>query len=119
MFNQTILLALQDSASFNKFNKYKSIEPRNEQGLRDLRNESEQLCESIEYGLFHLGDMMSRLGFLADADQDVDNVAMNNDNVKHIGGLIKANAYLLNALRETAGLADVYLDIGTKKEGDK
>jgi len=26
---------------------------------------------------------------------------------------------LLNALRETAGLADVYLDIGTKKEGDK
>ena len=45
----------------------------------------------------------------SDTEQDFTREAMSNDNVKHIGGLIKANAYLLNALRETAELADYYI----------
>ena len=42
---------------------------------------------------------------------------MSNDNVKHIGGLIKANAYLLNALRETAELSSYYIPENKGVEG--
>jgi len=105
MFNQSILSALQEMAEFNDINNYKQIPvPISKEKLTDLCNESEMLCESIEYGLMHLGDLMQTLGNLADTEQDFTREAMSNDNVKHIGGLIKANAYLLNALRETASL---------------
>ena len=73
-----------------------------EMELIKLRTESECLCESIEYGLMELGDMISRLGFFAESEQTFDRQAMSNDNVKHIGALIQANAYFLNTLRETA-----------------
>ncbi|OOF64739.1 hypothetical protein BKL51_06800 [Rodentibacter sp. Ppn85] len=104
-----MLSALQSHTSFNQLNKHSEIDPMSKEDLKALRNESKNLCESIEYGLFHLGDMMANLGYLADSEQDFSHCAMNNDNVKHIGGLIKANAYLLNALRETAGLAEYHL----------
>ena len=34
--------------------------------LKEIRSESEVICESIEYGLMHLGEMISILGYLAD-----------------------------------------------------
>ena len=117
MFNQSILSALQEIAEFNDINNYKQIPvPISKEKLTDLRNESEMLCESIEYGLMHLGDLMQTLGNLADTEQDFTREAMSNDNVKHIGGLIKANAYLLNALRETASLSKYYLAGGLDGE---
>ena len=117
MFNQSILSALQEMADFNDINNYKQIPvPMSKKKLTDLHNESENLCESIEYGLMHLGDLMQTLGNLADTEQDFTREAMSNDNVKHIGGLIKANAYLLNALRETASLSEYYLAGGLDGE---
>lgn len=115
MLNQSVLAVLQDTISLNALNKFPKLEPMNKEDLKAFRNESENLCESIEYGLMNLGDMMLRLGFLADdKDQNSDHVAMTNDNAKHIGGLIKANAYLLNALRESAELAEYYLSHNDK-----
>lgn len=117
MFNQSVLAALQERTSPNINNPYKTFEQASEQDLSALRSEAENLCESIEYGLMHLGEMMARLGFIADdKKQDTDRTAMTNDNVKHIGGLIQANAYLLNALRETAGLSEYYLAGGLNGE---
>ena len=117
MFNQSIVSALQEMADFNDINNYKQIPvPVSKEKLKDLRSESENLCESIEYGLMHLGDLMQTLGNLADTEQDFTREAMSNDNVKHIGGLIKANAYLLNALRETASLSKYYLAGGLDGE---
>ena len=116
MFNQTILKALQDKAGFNEFNRFSRITETTKKDLESLRSESENLCESIEYGLMHLGDLMQTLGNLADTEQDFTRQAMSNDNVKHIGGLIKANAYLLNALRETASLSEYYLAGGLDGE---
>ena len=117
MFNQSILSALQEMADFNDINNYKQIPvPMSKEKLTDLRSESENLCEAIEYGLIHLGDLMQTLGNLADTEQDFTRQAMSNDNVKHIGGLIKANAYLLNALRETASLSEYYLAGGLDGE---
>lgn len=117
MFNQSILSALQEIAEFNDINNYKQIPvPMSKKKLTGLRSESENLCESIEYGLMHLGDLMQTLGNLADTEQDFTREAMSNDNVKHIGGLIKANAYLLNALRETASLSEYYLAGGLDGE---
>ena len=101
--------ALQEITSFNQFAERNQVERMKVSDLKALRNESEMLCESIEYGLMHLGDLMQTLGNLADTEQDFTREAMSNDNVKHIGGLIKANAYLLNALRETAELSDYYI----------
>ena len=85
-----------------------------EETLKEIRSESELLCESIEYGLMELGDMMSRLGFLAEEEQNVDDRAMSNDNVKHIGGLIRANGYLLTTLRNAAINATFHLNGGYK-----
>lgn len=109
MFNQSILSALQEITSFNQFAERNQVERMKVSDLKALRNETENLCEYIEYRLMHLGDLMQTLGNLADTEQDFTRKAMSNDNVKHIGGLIKANAYLLNALRETAELADYYI----------
>lgn len=117
MFNQSISFALQEMAEFNDINNYKQIPvPMSKKKLTDLRSETENLCESIEYGLMHLGDLMQTLGNLADTEQDFTREAMSNDNVKHIGGLIKANAYLLNALRKTASLSEYYLAGGLDGE---
>lgn len=88
-----IQIALQDVVNSNDVS---------EQALEKIRTESECLCESIEYGLMELGNMISRLGFFAESKQTFDRQAMSNDNVKHIGALIQANAYFLNTLRETA-----------------
>ena len=118
MLNQSILSALQEITSFNDINNRREIPASiSKEGLKALRNESEMLCESIEYGLMHLGDLMQTLGNLADTEQDFTREAMSNDNVKHIGGLIKANAYLLNALRETAELSDYYIPENKGVEG--
>jgi hypothetical protein len=116
MLNQSILSALQEITSFNQFAERNQVERMKVSDLKALCNESEMLCESIEYGLMHLGDLMQILGNLADTEQDFTREAMSNDNVKHIGGLIKANAYLLNALRETASLSEYYLAGGLKGE---
>lgn len=117
MLNQSILSALQEITSFNDINNRREIPASiSKEGLTALRNESEMLCESIEYGLMHLGDLMQTLGNLADTEQDFTREAMSNDNVKHIGGLIKANAYLFNALRETASLSEYYLAGGLDGE---
>ena len=117
MFNQSILSALQEIVEFNDINNYEQIPvPMSKKKLTALRSESENLCECIEYGLMHLGDLMQTLGNLADTEQDFTKEAMSNDNVKHIGGLIKANAYLLNALRETASLSKYYLAGGLDGE---
>ncbi|TPH21794.1 hypothetical protein EUX48_07365 [Haemophilus haemolyticus] len=116
MFNQSILSALQEITSFNQFAEHNQVERMKVSDLKALRNETENLCESIEYGLMHLGDLMQTLGNLADTEQDFTREAMSNDNVKHIGGLIKANAYLLNALRETASLSEYYLAGGLDGE---
>lgn len=83
--------------------------------LKKIRQESENLCESIEYGLMELGEMMNRLGNLADEEQDFDHCAMNNNNVKHIGELIRANAYFLNTLRTAAANATFHLNGGYKE----
>jgi hypothetical protein len=39
---------------------------------------------------------------------------MSNDNVKHIGALIQANAYFLNTLREASIQATYHLNGGDK-----
>ena len=109
--------ALQEITSFNQFAERNQVERMKVSDLKALRNESEMLCESIEYGLMHLGDLMQTLGNLADTEQDFTREAMSNDNVKHIGGLIKANTYLLNALRETAELSDYYIPENKGVEG--
>ena len=116
MLNQSIYNALQERAAQNTLNKRRTLDRLDKADLRDLCNESENLCESIEYGLMHLGEMMSLLGYFAESKQDFSNVAMSNDNIKHIGGLIQANAYLLNALRETAELSEFYLAGGLQGE---
>lgn len=85
-----------------------------EMELIKLHTESECLCESIEYGLMELGDMISRLGHFADSKQDFDNRAMSNDNVKHIGALIQTNAYFLNTLRNVSAQATFHLNGGYK-----
>ena len=85
-----------------------------EMELIKLRTESECLCESIEYGLMELGDMISRLGFFAESEQNFDHQAMSNDNVKHIGALIQANAYFLNTLRNVSTDATYHLNGGNK-----
>lgn len=85
-----------------------------EMELIKLRSESETLCETIEFGLMELGDMISRLGHFADSKQDFDNQAMSNDNVKHIGALIQANAYFLNTLRNVSTEATYHLNSGNK-----
>ena len=88
-----IKIVLQDVVNSNGVSK---------ETLEKIRTESECLCGTIEYGLMELGDMISRLGFFAESEQNFDHQAMSNDNVKHIGALIQANAYFLNTLRETA-----------------
>ena len=93
-----IQIALQDVVNSNDVSK---------QTLEKIRTESECLCESIEYGLMELGDMVSRLGHF-------DNRAMSNDNVKHIGALIQANAYFLNTLRNVSTEATYHLNGGNK-----
>ena len=100
-----IQIALQDVVNSNDVSK---------QTLEKIRTESECLCESIEYGLMELGDMISRLGHFADSKQDFDNRAMSNDNVKHIGALIQANAYFLNTLRNVSTEATYHLNGGNK-----
>ena len=52
--------------------------------------------------------------FFADSKQDFDNRDMSNDNVKHIGALIQANAYFLNTLREASIQATYHLNGGDK-----
>lgn len=85
-----------------------------EMELIKLRSESETLCETIEFGLMELGDMISRLGFFAESEQNFDRQAMSNDNVKHIGALIQANAYFLNTLRNVSAEATYHLNSGNK-----
>ena len=85
-----------------------------EMELIKLRSESETLCETIEFGLMELGDMISRLGFFAESEQNFDRQAMSNDNVKHIGALIQANAYFLNTLRNVSTEATYHLNSGNK-----
>ncbi|OOF51008.1 hypothetical protein BKK54_04765 [Rodentibacter genomosp. 1] len=78
--------------------------------LEAIRNESEYLCESIEYGLFAVGKMMEHLGIFADEkEQNFNDQALNNATVRQLGGLIQANAYLLNVLRDSAGNAEFHL----------
>ncbi len=100
-----IQIALQDVVNSNDVS---------EQTLEKIRTESECLCESIEYGLMELGDMISRLGFFAESEQTFARHAMSNDNVKHIGALIQANAYFLNTLREASIQATYHLNGGDK-----
>ncbi len=85
-----------------------------EMELIKLRSESETLCETIEFGLMELGDMISRLGHFAESEQNFDRQAMSNDNVKHIGALIQANAYFLNTLRNVSTEATYHLNSGNK-----
>ena len=85
-----------------------------EETLEKIQTESECLCGTIEYGLMELGDMISRLGFFAESKQNFDHQAMSNDNVKHIGALIQANAYFLNTLRNVSLKATYYLNGGNK-----
>ncbi|MCQ9121948.1 hypothetical protein [Rodentibacter pneumotropicus] len=80
------------------------------ESLETIRNESENLCESIEYGLFAIGKMMEDLGNLTDErKQNFSHNALDNATVRQLGGLICANAYLLNALRDSAGNAEFHL----------
>ncbi|OOF57652.1 hypothetical protein [Rodentibacter genomosp. 2] len=91
------------------FEKVDSDETTKE-SLEAIRNESENLCESIEYGLFAIGKMMEHLGSLTDErEQNFSHNALDNTTVRHLGGLIQANAYLLNALRDSAGNAEFHL----------
>ena len=101
----TIQMALNDVVDRDDIDEMKLIK---------LRSESETLCETIEFGLMELGDMVSRLGHFADSKQDFDNRAMSNDNVKHIGALIQANAYFLNTLRNVSAQATFHLNGGYK-----
>lgn len=111
MLNKSILTALMT---------YTDSDDLQPESLKDLRAESQNLCESIEYGLMHLGEMMTVLGNLADEkEQNFTHEAMSNDNVKHIGGLIKANAYLLNCLRETTAQATFNINGGLELQGAK
>ena len=114
MFNQSILSALQEITSFNQFAERNQVERMKVSDLKALCNETENLCEYIEYGLMELGDMISRLGFFAESEQTFDRHAMSNDNVKHIGALIQANAYFLNTLREASIQATYHLNGGDK-----
>ncbi|OOF52405.1 hypothetical protein [Rodentibacter trehalosifermentans] len=80
------------------------------ESLEAFRNESENLCKTIEYGLFAIGRMMEHLGIFADEEkQDFNDQALDNATVRQLGGLIQANAYLLNALRDSAGNAEFHL----------
>lgn len=103
----TIQMALNDVVARDDIDEMELIK---------LRSESETLCETIEFGLMALGDMVSRLGYFADSKQDFDNRAMSNDNVKHIGALIQANAYFLNTLRNVSAGATYNLNGGDKGE---
>ena len=58
MLNQSILSALQEITSFNQFAERNQVERMKVSDLKALRNETENLCEYIEYGLMHLGDLM-------------------------------------------------------------
>lgn len=44
---------------------------------------------------------------------------MSNDNVKHIGALIQANAYFLNTLRNVSAEATYHLNSGDKGANDE
>ncbi|MGF7432208.1 hypothetical protein [Pasteurella bettyae] len=101
----TIQIALNDVVARDDIDEMELIK---------LRKESEMLCETIELGLMELGDMVSRLGHFADSKQGFDNQAMSNDNVKHIGALIQANAYFLNTLRNVSADATYHLNSGNK-----
>ena len=101
----TIQMALNDVFSRDDIDEMEIIK---------LRTESKTLCGTIELGLMELGDMISRLGHFADSKQDFDNQAMSNDNVKHIGALIQANAYFLNTLRNVSTDATYHLNGGNK-----
>ncbi|AOF52575.1 hypothetical protein BKG91_00160 [Rodentibacter caecimuris] len=80
------------------------------ESLEAIRTESEHLCESIEHGLFAIGKMMEHLGFFADEkEQNFSNQALDNRSIRQLGGLISANAYLLNALRDSASNAEFHL----------
>ena len=105
MLNQSIQCALT---------VYTNSDEISRETLDEIQVESNNLCEAIEYGLMELGDLIQKLGYLADEKQNFTNQAMSNANVKHIGGLIKANAYLLNALRETNGFTQYHLTGGLK-----
>ena len=100
-----IQIVLQDVVNSNGVSK---------ETLEKIRSESECLCGTIEYGLMELGDMISRLGFFAESEQNFDHQAMSNDNVKHIGALIQANAYFLNTLRNVSAEATYHLNGGNK-----
>jgi len=63
--------------------------------------------------------MISRLGFFAESEQNFDRQAMSNDNVKHIGALIQANAYFLNTLRNVSAEATYHLNSGNKGRNDE
>ncbi|KOE65876.1 hypothetical protein [Aggregatibacter actinomycetemcomitans] len=86
-----------------------------EERLKEIRKESELLCDSIESGLFAIGDMMEKLGcFADDGKQGFSDTALDNEIVSHLGAFIKANAYLLSTLRDTASNADFQINGGTK-----
>ncbi len=100
---QTVLIEKIDSAKLS------------EERLKEYRSESELLCEKIENGLFAIGIMMEHLGIFADEEkQNFSDQALNNRAVTQLGGLICANAYLLNTLRDTAANATFYLNGGSK-----
>ena len=100
-----IQIVLQDVVNSNGVSK---------ETLEKIRTESECLCGTIEYGLMELGDMIGRLGFFAESEQNFERQAMSNDNVKHIGALIQANAYFLNTLRNVSAEATYHLNSGNK-----
>lgn len=101
MLNQSIQIALDS---------YVNSDDLHADMLKALRNETEIMSEQIELGLLHLGEMMETLGNLANEKaQNFTHKAMSNDNVKHIGGLIQANAYMLYCLRNTTLQANDYL----------
>lgn len=102
---------MRNQSIFSALMAYTDSDGLHPVSLKNLRAESQNLCEFIEYGLMHLGEMMETLGNLADEKaQNFTHKAMSNDDVKHIGGLIKANAYLLNCLRETTAQATFNLN---------
>ena len=70
-----IQIALQDVVNSNDVS---------EQTLEKIRTESECLCESIEYGLMELGNMISRLGLFSESKQTFDRQAMSKEKVKNI-----------------------------------
>ena len=105
-----IQIVLQDVVNSNGVSK---------ETLEKIRTESKCLCGTIEYGLMELGDMISHLGFFAESEQNFDHQAMSNDNVKHIGALIQANAYFLNTLRNVSAEATYHLNSGNKGANDE